>query len=237
MGKFTKGNTAGKGRPPGSLNAATVEVRGLAQRLLGSRKYRKQFRERLESGTLPPALEGMLWAYAFGRPLADAPEVPAIVPGTELQVLAAQLVSLSPAQFSAALTKLLHIDHHEPAALPASEKDPVLSTELQSMVEAWSARAKSLLATAGDCPAVVTVHVAHALCAEFPETAILEAAHALGEDVFLGALTYFDGAPCNPRVEWSPEDIARRETLPGWMHDAFITRDALDSLVTQEASA
>jgi hypothetical protein len=58
----------GRGRPPGSLNKATLEVRELCAELVTSEKYRASFRERFENGELPPAVETMVWAYAFGRP-------------------------------------------------------------------------------------------------------------------------------------------------------------------------
>ena len=69
MPRFQPGASGNpQGRPPGP-NKTTVEMRGLAQRLVGSRSYRKQLRERLIAGTLPPLLERELWHYAYGKPV------------------------------------------------------------------------------------------------------------------------------------------------------------------------
>jgi hypothetical protein len=57
----------GRGRPKGSPNVVTTEVRQLAQRLLSDPAYQNNLLERLRAGTLG-SLEPVLWAYAFGRP-------------------------------------------------------------------------------------------------------------------------------------------------------------------------
>jgi hypothetical protein len=56
------------GRPAGTPNRATVEVRTFCQRLVIDTEYRANFEQRWRSGTLPPALEQMVWAYAVGKP-------------------------------------------------------------------------------------------------------------------------------------------------------------------------
>lgn len=56
------------GRPKGSLNHATVDVRALSRRLLLDREYLTRIHKRLIAGTLAPGLEVTLWSYAFGRP-------------------------------------------------------------------------------------------------------------------------------------------------------------------------
>ena len=56
------------GRPKGVPNKATSEMKALAQRLLKDRTYRANFRKRLQDGELPPAVESMLYHYAFGKP-------------------------------------------------------------------------------------------------------------------------------------------------------------------------
>jgi len=56
------------GRPPGVPNKATGEVRTFCQRLVVDPEYRANFERRWRSGSLPPALEQMVWAYAAWRP-------------------------------------------------------------------------------------------------------------------------------------------------------------------------
>ena len=58
----------GKGRPRGSQNKATVDVRALAQGLVDDLEYRKRLKDRLLSGKMAPALETLLWHYAYGKP-------------------------------------------------------------------------------------------------------------------------------------------------------------------------
>ena len=58
----------GKGRPPGRLNKATVEVKESARNLVEDPEYRKRLGLRLISGNLAPAMETTLWAYAYGKP-------------------------------------------------------------------------------------------------------------------------------------------------------------------------
>jgi len=58
----------GPGRPPGTPNRATGEVRAFCQRLVIDPEYRTNFEQRWRSGELPPALEQMVWAYAVGKP-------------------------------------------------------------------------------------------------------------------------------------------------------------------------
>lgn len=59
---------AGSGRKKGQLNHRTVEAKELAGNLVRSLKYRRMLRTKLEDGTLSPAMEAVLWSYAYGRP-------------------------------------------------------------------------------------------------------------------------------------------------------------------------
>lgn len=82
---FAPGNTANlKGRPPGIPNRATVEVKELAAKLLGSQEYQASLKARLEAGELAPAVETMLWYYVHGKPR----ETVAVEGGLTVYVLA-----------------------------------------------------------------------------------------------------------------------------------------------------
>lgn len=59
---------AGKGRPKGAKNKATVEMKDISRRMLSSAGYRANLQERLEAGKLAPAVECMLYHYAYGKP-------------------------------------------------------------------------------------------------------------------------------------------------------------------------
>lgn len=58
---------AGKGRPKGSLNKATREIRAITQNLFDE-DYFVRVKQRLLNGKLAPAVECKLLAYAFGEP-------------------------------------------------------------------------------------------------------------------------------------------------------------------------
>jgi hypothetical protein len=57
-----------RGRPKGSINRVTLAARTLARGIVESPEYRASLEARAKDGTLPPAVETMLWHYAFGRP-------------------------------------------------------------------------------------------------------------------------------------------------------------------------
>lgn len=76
---FQKGQPrpAGAGRRRGTPNHVTAEAAGLCRALVDDAAYRERFRQRLLTGKLAPALEVMVWAYAYGRP-TEQHEVEAI---------------------------------------------------------------------------------------------------------------------------------------------------------------
>jgi hypothetical protein len=65
---FVPGSRTGKGRPKGSPNKVSSEVRAIAKALVEDRAYREGLQERLRDGTAAPAVEVMLWNYAYGKP-------------------------------------------------------------------------------------------------------------------------------------------------------------------------
>lgn len=58
---------AGKGRPKGSLNKATIEGREFCQGIVDDPKYRRNLKKRAVSGKLHPSVENMLWDRAKGK--------------------------------------------------------------------------------------------------------------------------------------------------------------------------
>ena len=68
---FPKGYK-GPGRPKGSPNKISREIRELAQRLFDE-AYWADLRLRLKKRRLPPAVEVKLLAYAYGEPKTDPP--------------------------------------------------------------------------------------------------------------------------------------------------------------------
>jgi hypothetical protein len=57
------------GRPKGSPNRITVEVKALARNLLEDRMYMRTLRRDLRKRKVHPQMEAVLWAYAFGKPV------------------------------------------------------------------------------------------------------------------------------------------------------------------------
>jgi hypothetical protein len=58
----------GPGRKRGVPNKATTAVRELTRSLLDSPEYRHRLQHRLNTGKIAPAMEVLLWHYAFGKP-------------------------------------------------------------------------------------------------------------------------------------------------------------------------
>ncbi len=65
---FTGGHEGKGGRPPGSLNRGTSEVRELARRLIEDPEYQASLRDRLIAGKAPQ-MEILLFSYAYGKPV------------------------------------------------------------------------------------------------------------------------------------------------------------------------
>lgn len=55
------------GRPKGSLNKATIEVRELARRIVADPEYLENLATRVNSGQAAH-MENLLWHYAHGKP-------------------------------------------------------------------------------------------------------------------------------------------------------------------------
>lgn len=58
----------GPGRTKGVPNKATVEVRELSRSLVNDDDYLVKLRAQLRAGRCAPAVESMLWHYAYGKP-------------------------------------------------------------------------------------------------------------------------------------------------------------------------
>ena len=57
------------GRQKGTPNKTTTELGHACRRLVQDKAYRDSFKTRLHAGELAPALEQMVWHYAYGKPL------------------------------------------------------------------------------------------------------------------------------------------------------------------------
>jgi hypothetical protein len=57
-----------QGRTKGTPNKVTQEVREVARQLVEGRDYRAALQAKLDAGKLHPAVETMLWHYAYGKP-------------------------------------------------------------------------------------------------------------------------------------------------------------------------
>ena len=57
------------GRTKGTPNRIYSEVGERCRALIEDPAYQDYFKHRLAVGQLPPALEAMTWAYAYGKPI------------------------------------------------------------------------------------------------------------------------------------------------------------------------
>lgn len=79
-----KGTPKTGGRKKGTPNKSTTEVAEACRRLVHDRKYRQNFNARARAGELAPAVECMVWHYAFGKPkdttVLENPDGSAVTP-------------------------------------------------------------------------------------------------------------------------------------------------------------
>lgn len=104
----------------GSGGTATAFTRHQAQTfcrdILESQVYRDNLRERAETGQLAPAIEAMLWAYAYGKP-PDQIKI-----SLEAQADFSQMSTAELAAAAADLAKALQEAYEIDEALPAQYK-------------------------------------------------------------------------------------------------------------------
>ena len=75
LGRFIPGvptNPAGK--PKGTLNRVTIEVREMSRKLISSPYYVKKLRQRINAGEANH-MEPILWYYAYGKPVDRVEQV------------------------------------------------------------------------------------------------------------------------------------------------------------------
>jgi len=65
---FQPGRKKTGGRPAGTPNRVTLEAKEVAAKLVDDPEYRREFKRRLLAGKLAPALEVMVWHFAYGKP-------------------------------------------------------------------------------------------------------------------------------------------------------------------------
>jgi hypothetical protein len=74
-----RGSGTGVGRKFGSHDKRSEGIAGFARSIIEDPIYQANFRERAHGGSLAPALETMLYHYAYGRPRDQQPDDQAFV--------------------------------------------------------------------------------------------------------------------------------------------------------------
>ncbi len=79
-----KGTPKTGGRKKGTPNKTTTEIAQACRAIVTDERYRKQFNTRARAGKLAPAVECMVWHYAFGKPkdttILENPDGSAVAP-------------------------------------------------------------------------------------------------------------------------------------------------------------
>ena len=65
---FVKGQKGGPGRPKASANKYTGDMRVFCRSLIENPTYRKDLEVKFKDGKQTPAMEQMVWYYAYGKP-------------------------------------------------------------------------------------------------------------------------------------------------------------------------
>lgn len=68
MARFTARHRKVGGRQKGVPNRRSAQGREFAEKLCGDPEYLAGVETRAKAGKLHPGFEGLLWAYAYGRP-------------------------------------------------------------------------------------------------------------------------------------------------------------------------
>jgi hypothetical protein len=104
-------------QPHNVVGGATLYSRGEAQRfareIVESESYRQTVQDRASNGTLPPAIEALLWYYAYGKPLEQV----------QLSLVQEDLSNLSLSELqerAAAVAKQLQEAEEVAAAIPGT---------------------------------------------------------------------------------------------------------------------
>jgi hypothetical protein len=63
-----QGKVPGSGRPTGSLNRVTVELRALFSQLVNDPEYQRKFRQDFRARRVHPITETKVWEYHAGKP-------------------------------------------------------------------------------------------------------------------------------------------------------------------------
>ena len=110
-GQFVAGHVGmSPGRPKGSKDKRTIEAQQLAARLVDDPDYRKKLLADMRVRKVAPAIEVMLWHYAYGKP-KDMVEVDMFASSTTIDLDAIE--DMSTAELEAARLLFRKILHRE----------------------------------------------------------------------------------------------------------------------------